>query len=273
MSSLTLNGAGGNIVATNQNGTPTYCPSGSTTPCPAELGSDGTITCHGSGSYGTGQVTFGGGNNNCPVPVVGTGNYQPLPPVLCPAPDNNPPTPCLPQPPPSGGYTCPANSSGNVTSPLEPGIYECTGTSLNFSNVSVDYSNNANNGQVQIYYFPPTGTGNTLTFNGPVNQWQNQSQGVVGNPAALQVYAAGSGTVNASGNVDAILYAPGWNMTINGSAKLTWTGAFVVNQFTMNGNPTLQINYDNRVQVPLLSTWEPSGITGIPPASFSLAFT
>lgn len=271
LSSLTLNGTGGNIVATDASGDATYCPSNSTNPCPAQLGSDGTITCHGTNSYGTGQVTFGGGNNNCPVPVVGAGNYLPLPPVPgCPGSIGAiPPQPCLPAPPSGTTYpNCPADASGNVNALLEPGIYECTGSKLNFTNVSVDYTSTANGGAVQIYLFPPTGQGDTINFTGPVNQWQDQANGVTGNPADLQVYAAGSGTITATGAVDSILYAPGWDMTIDGSAKLTWTGSFIVNQFTMNGNPTLNVNYDNRVQVPALSTWKSSNVHSIPPAKF-----
>jgi hypothetical protein len=270
VSSVTVNGNGGNIVATDENGNTTYCPTGSSNPCPAEIGSDGTVTCHGGSTYGTGQVVFGGGQNNCPVPITGTGNYHPLPPVLCPATYNNPPIPCLPQPPPTGGYTCPADASGNINvNPLEPGIYECTTSTLTFpTNETIDYTSSANLGQVQIYWFPPNSPSPSINFNGPVNQWQNQSSGIVGNPADLQIYAAGSGSINAGGNVNATLYAPGYGMTINGSAKLTWTGSFIVNQFTMNGNPTFQLNYDVREQSLLLSSWQPSGVAYVPPSSY-----
>jgi hypothetical protein len=90
----------------------------------------------------------------------------------------------------------------------------------------------------------------------------------VGDPSLLQIYAAGSGSISASNTVDANLYSPGYGMTINGSAKLTWTGAFIVNQFTMNGNPTFQLNYDVREQNLLLSQWQRSGIANVAPSSY-----
>lgn len=262
-SSLTLNGHGAaTIQATNQYGTPTGGP--------VYLGTDGTITCNGGGTDGTGQVKYGGGSNNCPAPIVGTGTYTPQPPSpTCPAPGaTTPPTPCMP----SGALPCPSDSSGNITGTLEPGVYDCTGTNLNFNGpISVDYSSTANNGQVQIYYFPPSGSSPTLNMTGPINT--SETSTIVGNPADLQIYAAGSGTVNAVGSINAILDAPGWGMTVNGSSTLVWTGGFAVNQFTMEGNPTLTINYDVRMSTLLQSNWQESNLTQVAPSSFTLSFT
>ncbi|HLX88441.1 MAG TPA: hypothetical protein VKR22_08320, partial [Acidimicrobiales bacterium] len=79
-SGVTFDGSGSSItLALTQ-------PDGSQTGL-ADVGSDGTITCHGSGTFGQNQVTFDGGNSNCPAWINESNSFTPQQPVSsCPAP-------------------------------------------------------------------------------------------------------------------------------------------------------------------------------------------
>jgi type II secretory pathway pseudopilin PulG len=275
-SAVTFNGAGSSITihATDAYGNPTGAP--------ADVGSDGTITCNGSGEYGTNQVTFDGGSSNCPAWVTNTSTYDPPQPVAScpPAQVTTPPTPCMPanpQPCPNGGDFSTGTSAPFI---LEPGVYDCSGNLTFGGTVEVDYSAQAqqvNNGEVQIFDFPPSGTKVDLQLQGAtVNQWETPppaSPAVVGNPADLQVYVAGScqGPEQLSHDTlfDGYLYAPGCSIKLNGG-QLTYTGAFVVNELTVNGNPNMVINYDERMSELVPSTWVVSNFAWVPPSQFSL---
>ncbi len=269
-SSVTFNGAGTAITihSTNQYGQSMNAP--------ADVGSDGTITCNGSGEYGTNQVTFDGGTSNCPAWLTNTATYDPPQPVSsCPPPvATTPATPCMPadpQPCPNGGDFSTGSSTPFV---LEPGVYECTGNITFGSTVNVDYSSSVNGGQVQIFDFPSSGTQPDISMAGSlVNQWEDQSATppVVGNPVDLQLYVAGScsGIQADHGTVfNGYLYAPGCSITLDGG-QLEWTGAFVLNQFTVNGNPNLTVNYDERMNELVQSSWVVSNFVWVPPSSFS----
>ncbi|MHB8263543.1 MAG: DUF7305 domain-containing protein [Acidimicrobiales bacterium] len=276
VSSVAMNGKSGsvNVQATDQYGQPTGAP--------ADLGSDSGITCHGSGSYGTAQITFDGGTSNCPSWVNGTSQYDPQPPVQsCPAPAGGfPPTPCMP----SDYQSCPGNGlfEGTKASPyiLEPGVYYCPNGVDFKGTVNVDYSSTANNGEVQIFVLPPSsGQASILMAGATVNQWEvppsQSSKPVVGNPVDLQVYAGGSGTVNVGNGSNAasfngLLYAPGMSLTVNGG-QLSLTGAFTLNQFTVNGSPNLQVHYDARVETLGASGWTSADVIEVSPSMFSLA--
>lgn len=278
-SAVTFNGSGSSVTveATDQYGNATGAP--------ADVGSDGTITCNGSGQYGTNQVTFDGGSSNCPSWVANTSTYDPPQPVAScpPAAVTTPPTPCMPanpQPCPNGGDFSTGTSTPFV---LEPGVYECTGNITFGGTVNVDYSESAqkvNNGEVQIFDFPPSGTKVNLQMQGSiVNQWETPppaSPAVVGNPADLQVYVAGScqGPVQLShGTIfDGYLYAPGCSVNANGG-QLTWVGAFVLNELTVNGNPNLTVKYDARMSKLVPSTWVVSNFAWVPPSQFPLSLS
>ncbi len=274
VSSVAMNGHSGsvNIQSTNQYGQATGAP--------ADLGSDSTITCHGSGSYGTAQITFDGGSSNCPSWVNGTNQYSPQPPAQsCPSPSGTfPPTPCMA----SDYQSCPNNGlfEGTAANPfvLEPGVYSCPNGVTFKGTVNVDYSSTANNGEVQIYVFPSGSSSASISMAGAtVNQWEvppPTSPSVVGNPVDLQLYAGGSGQIDvgngaAAASFDGLLYAPGWSVTVNGG-QLSMTGAFTVNQFTVNGNPNLQVNYDNRVEALGANGWTSEDIIQVAPSQFSL---
>jgi|GEM_PF-3123333 len=244
----------------------------------ADVGSTGTITCNGTGPYGTQQVTFNGGTFKCPDWVQEPAGYSPQQPsATCPPPQiSNPPTPCMP----SSYQTCPTNNT--FTGTVEPGVYYCQGSATFSGTVNVDYGSSVNNGQVQIYLFPPSGS-STVSIEmagAAVNQYQNAAANppLLGNPVDFQVYAAGSGTVDVGNGsntalFDGILYAPGMNMTVNGGSLL-WYGSFTLNQFSVHGNPNLNVNYmDQQMNTLLVKNWQVENFTQVPVSSFSLSFT
>lgn len=251
----------------------------------ADVGSDGTITCRGQGTYGQNQVTYDGGNSNCPAWINESNSYSPQQPVSsCPAPVSTvpPPTPCMP----STNMATPLCPAGGVfTSPIEPGVYDCTG-SITFSGTdALDYASTYNGGVVQIFLFPNSNGQSSIEMAGAnVNQYDNvagtcSGQGTFqcGDPTRLKVYAAGSGNVDVgSGSnaafFDGILYAPGMSMTVNGG-QLLWTGQFTLNQVLVHGNPNLSVHYDSRLGTIAQPTWQVEDFTAVPTQSFSLSLT
>jgi hypothetical protein len=274
--SVTFNGASGtyNVVATDQNGNPINAP--------ADVGSDGRITCHGSGNYGTAQVTYHGGSSNCPSWVEESSAYAPQDPTAtCPAPAATPPTPCMP----NNSEPCPNSGvfSGTQSSPfvLEPGVYECFGTVTFSGTVVVDSSSKTNGGKVQIYVFPSSQTGQTAieASGAVVNQYDTALEGscagqgtdACGDPTALQVYVAGPCSEADLGGAtfDGYLYAPSCPMTLNGG-QLTFDGAFVLEQLTVNGNPNLTVRYDSRMSALVPAVWQVSDWRWVPPSSVQI---
>jgi len=269
-------GSGTTIALTQPDGTQTGL---------ADVGSDGTITCHGSGTYGQNQVTYDGGNSNCPAWINEANSFTPQQPVnSCPAPVSvvPPPTPCMPS---SNLATplCPAG--GNFTSPIEPGVYSCTG-SITFSGTeNVDYGSSFNNGKVQIYLWPNALGQSSIEMTGAnVNQYDNYAgtcSGAgsfqCGDPRVMQVYAAGSGTVDvgagsAAATFDGVLYAPGMSMTVNGG-QLSWTGQFTLNQVVVNGNPNFSEHYDSRLGTIFQPSWQVQNFTGVSNSTFTLSLS
>ena len=256
----------------------------------ADVGSDGTITCHGSGSDGQNQVTFDGGNSNCPSWLNESNSYTPQQPwgppptYSCPSPVSvtPPPQPCMPTSPSSilASPACPSNGAFSGT--IEPGVYSCTG-SLSFSGtVNVDYSSSVNGGRVQIFLWPDDKGQVSINMSGATVNNYDTTAGTCngagsfqcGDPTALQVYAKGSGpiTVGNGSNAatfDGILYAPGMAMTVHGG-QLLWIGQFTVNQVVVDGNPNFSVHYDARLGGVAQPTWQVQNFTVVPPSTFSL---
>jgi hypothetical protein len=281
-SNVTFNGSGSNVTIEQTNSVGAQTGG-------ADVGSDGTITCHGGGSDGQNQVTYDGGNSNCSSWLNEANDYTPQQPVsTCPAPASTvpPPTPCMPSDP----QPCPSGGSFNGSSSpyvLEPGVYECTGSITFSGTVNVDYGSSNNGGQVQIFLFPNSNGQSAIEMAGAtVNQYDNtpNTQGCdgqgsfeCGNPADLQVYAAGSGAVDVgSGSnaalFDGMLYAPGMSMTVRGG-QLLWIGQFILNQVIVNGNPNFSVHYDTRVSSVAQLVWQVENFTAIAPQSFSLSLS
>ena len=65
------------------------------------------------------------------------------------------------------------------------------------------------------------------------------------------------------------MYAPNADATSN-ACKADWRGSLVINTFTCNGGPHLQVHYDNRIQSIVSSAWSVSNYTEIPSAQVSL---
>jgi hypothetical protein len=89
-----------------------------------------------------------------------------------------------------------------------------------------------------------------------------------GDPTALRVYVAGAGKILEgngahSGSFTGIMYAPSADAT-NNSCKADWRGSIVVNTFTCNGGPHLQVWYDTRIQSIVQSSWSVTNYTEIP---------
>lgn len=278
-SGVTFNGSASNLTIekTQPDGTQTGL---------ADVGSDGTITCHGSGTYGQNQVTYDGGNSNCPAWINESNSFTPQQPVAsCPAPVSTvpPPTPCMPSTNPATPL-CPAG--GIFTGTIEPGVYDCTGSITFSGSVSLDYASSYNGGRVQIFEFPNTSTGqSSIEMAGAtVNQYDTTAgscdgQGTFqcGDPTALQVYAAGSGTVDVgdgskAASFDGILYAPGLSMTVHGG-QLLWVGQFTLNQVLIDGNPNLSVHYDSRLGNVAQPTWQVQNFSTVSTKTFTLSLT
>lgn len=248
----------------------------------ADVGSDGTVVCNGSGTYGQNQVTYDGGSSNCPGWENETNTYDPQQPVKgCPAPPvmNPPPIPCM-------GSTYLACPAGNTfTGTVSGGVYYCKGSVTFSGTVNLDSSDDP----VKIFLFPDSNGQSNINMAGAVvNQYDNtpDSPGCdgnttvlydCGNPVDMQVYAAGSGTVNvgngsSGATFDGILYAPGLNLTAN-SGQVLWTGSLTVNQIVINGNPNFSLHYDVRMATVAQPTWQIQNFTSIAPQSFSLSLT
>jgi hypothetical protein len=270
VSSLDYEGDMNSIQATDPNGNPTGGP--------APIGSAGFIKCS-TGTAGTEQDIFGPGTG-CANTVHPPGTYSPKQPLAaCPAPPNIPPTPCMPpnpQPCPNGGVF------DGSTSPfvLEPGVYQCTGSITFKGTVNIDYSSAANGGRVQIYLFPASGqTTTTIDMTGAtINQWK--SPPIVGDPTALQIYAAGGpGSVLNPGpppnaaSFNGLLYAPGMDSV---SPKVNLTGGFVLNSWNnadADGQTwDLVFNLDTRVTTLGNALWVATlqDFMQIPPSQFSI---
>ena len=277
-SGVTFDGSGTNITLalTQPDGTQTGL---------ADVGSDGTITCHGSGTYGQNQVTYDGGNSNCPAWLNEANSFTPQQPVAsCPAPVSvvPPPTPCMPANN-RASPLCPAN--GVFTSPIEPGVYDCTGSITFSGTVNFDYSNSYNGGKAQIYLFPDAnGQSNIEMAGATVNQYDNYAGSCdgagsfqCGDPRALQIYAAGSGNVDVgagsnTASFDGVLYAPGLSMTVNGG-QLLWIGQFTLNQVLIHGNPNFSVHYDSRLGTIYQPSWQVQNFTGVPNETFTLSLS
>ena len=242
------------VKGNNKSGDPSETdPSGNLMNGPSPVASDGSVSCNGGSTTGTEQDIYGSGSGCANTVTFPATAYVPqLPVSSCPAPSVTvPPTPCMPPSP----QACP--SGGTFAGILQPGVYDCTG-SISFSGtVSVNYGSSMNGGKVQIFVFPVSGVPTTIDLStATVNQYDNvagtcngQGSYQCGDPTALQVYSAapvGSGsTISTGPDFDGLLYAPGMDLTANG--HLQWTGALVVNNFTMHGGPNLAFEYDSRI--------------------------
>lgn len=163
----------------------------------------------------------------------------------------------------AAGYTV---TGGTTASPvtIEPGIYVCRGGLTMTGTVNIDYSSQTNGGRVEIFVFPPVGsaTSPNVSFSGAtVNACEpplvttgsansgSCTGGLVGDPTDLQIYASGSGTATLGGsNVNAVFWGPGMNLTLNGNSdSLNWTGSLILGGVTANGNPSFNLNFDQRL--------------------------
>lgn len=256
-SSLTFNGDGENTAVTG-----------------SDVGSDGTIDCHGGGQDGNHQVTYGGGGEEgCPAPLVGSGTYQPQAPVQsCPAPASTPPTPCMP----AGALPCPVG--GIFTGTVAPGAYYCPEAVVFAQTMTVGAGSSDGDGDegntvtddgdaddgVQVYVFPPAGTSPAVELSGSTDN-------AGGDPTMLRLYVAGNGAIDPgtgsfAASFTGLIYAPDASMTVNGGS-LSLDGAIVVNQFTVNGNPNLSVTYDARIDRLVQQDWTVSNYTEIPAAT------
>jgi hypothetical protein len=174
---------------------------------------------------------------------------------------NVPTTPCLP----AAHLACPA-VGGVLPALLNPGVYYCSqtdlgaGKTLSFPNVFNVAAGATNNGVVEIYIIPTDNTSLTVSI---ADALVNNN----GDPTKLRVYLAG-GTVDPgngahSGDFTGIMYAPN-AQEANPSCKANWRGALVVNTFTCNGGPHLQVHYDTRMQTLVQASWTISNYTEIP---------
>jgi hypothetical protein len=233
---LTFNGNGGGTIRAT-------LPNGSLDPNrQARVGSNHAIVVHSGQGAGDGQVyyTTQGSCSGCPAGVVAQGPYDT-------------PDPVVPSSASPGG--CPG-TNGTVTGVLAAGTYICS-QDVTFSG-TVTLS-----GAVTIYMQNPS-TGNQTSDLDMSGATVNSG----GDPVNLQIFKIGSGTVDPGNGSHAadftgIVYAPGADMTVNGG-QLTWTGSLTLNTFTVNGNPNLNFNYDQRVLALVLQDWKIQDYTEIP---------
>jgi hypothetical protein len=243
----------GPIETVDTSGNPVLIPS-------ADVASNGQITCKGANSPAHQQDYFKGGGTSCDNGYILPGSYNPQDPTLtCPAPINTPTTPCLP----ATHSTCPA-VNGVLPNSLIPAVYYCNqidlaGGSLNFpANFTVGFGG-ANGGVVDIYVIPTNSASITVSIS-------DATVNLNGDPTKLRVYLAGGkidpGNGAHSGDFTGILYAPSAS-EVNSSCGANWTGALVLNVFTCNGGPHLQVHYDTRVQSITQASWTVSDYTEI----------
>jgi hypothetical protein len=234
---------------------------------PPDVASNGQITCHGADSPAHHQDYFKGGGTSCDNGYLLPGSYNPLSPTLtCPAPVNTPTTPCLP----ASHNPCPA-VNGVLPAVLTPGVYYCSQADLpsrtiGFPSTTTIGAGLANNGVVEIYIIPTDNSDITFSI-------ADATVNLNGDPTKLRVYlAAGNvdpGNGAHSGDFTGILWAPDAD-EVNASCKANWRGALVVNTFTCDGGPHLQVHYDSRIQTITQSTWTVTNYTEIPSSRVSL---
>jgi Tfp pilus assembly protein PilX len=240
-------------------------------------GPGGTLTCNGPTDLNAIYVNYGGSISKC-TPVENLGPiYDPQEPSqTCPAaanPYGAPPTPCMP----STASACTAMGAGVTgtdatgytvtgTTTLEPGIYVCRGGLTMTGTVKVDYKQNPlqNNGQVEIFVFPPVGstTSPNITLTGStINACETTGTGatgtepatcnggLIGDPTDVQIYGWGSGNAYlGAANVNAVFWGPGMLLKTNGAAQsLNWTGGIILGGVEADGSVSFTLNYDQRL--------------------------
>ncbi len=237
------------------------------TPAP-DVATNGQVTCNGSDSPAHHQNYYKGGGTSCANGYLVAGTYDPKDPVSsCPAAPNVPPTPCVP----TGVLPCPA-VGGTLPASLLPGVYQCTqadaaGGTISFPGTFTTGAGSNNNGVVELFVMSTNGTNLNVSFAGAdVN--------LNGDPTKLRVYLAGAGSVLEgngahAGSFTGIMYAPNVDATGN-ACKADWRGSLIVNTFTCNGGPHLQVHYDTRIQTIVSSAWSVSNYTEIPSSQVSL---
>jgi hypothetical protein len=267
--SITFNGNSGNfnpatgvgpVETVDANGNPVLVP-------PANVASNGSITCNGSNSPANQQNYFKGGGSSCSNAYLVPGSYNPQNPTLtCPAPVNIPTTPCLP----ASYNVCPA-INGVLPATLAPGVYYCSQTdlaakTLSFPSTFTVAAGAANNGVVDLFVIPTDNSSVTVSIS-------DATVNLNGDPTKLRVYLSG-GTVDPgngghAGDFTGILYAPN-AQEVSPACKANWRGALVLNTFTCDGGPHLQVHYDSRIQSLTQDSWTVTNYTEIPSGQVTL---
>lgn len=267
--SITFNGNTGNFNPANgvgpvetvdANGNPVLVPA-------ADVASNGSITCNGSNSPAHQQDYFKGGGSSCSNAFLVPGSYNPQnPSATCPAPVNVPTTPCLP----ASHNACPA-INGTLPASLAPGAYYCTqtdlaGGTLSFPSTFTVAAGAANNGVVEIFVIPTNNTSLTVSIS-------DATVNLNGDPTKLRVYLSGGsvdpGNGAHAGDFTGIMWAPNAQET-NPGCKANWRGGLVLNTFTCNGGPHLQVHYDTRMLSITQDSWTVTNYTEIPSGQVTL---
>jgi hypothetical protein len=273
---------------------------------PAPIGSDGSIICNGAGNDGTSQQVYGGGSDNCPVPIRPPGTYDPAPPTLqC----NSPFTymsPCAwgdsssstststwaptqtyvsdgTSNPEVVAQTCPSGNqfgqSGQTTQ-YPAGVYVCFGdvtfsgtidvtnvTSGTGSGVTSTDDGDGDDGMQVFVFNAPGDPSPTVNLSGATINGTQPAQD-------FRLYVAGtSPTINpGNGNsvtaVTGLIWAPTGSLTVNGG-QLTLDGSLVIGNLTINGNPNLKLTYDYGLTDLVQQNWQVGDYTEIPVRCFS----
>jgi hypothetical protein len=282
-----FNGNSGNYNPLNSQGpVETVDAAGNPVSTPAaDVASNGLITCTGAPSPAHQQDYFMGGGTNCGNGYLKTGSYNPQnPSPNCPAPPNVPTTPCVP----AGPLPCPVVPGTSMFQNLVlGGSYLCTqkdaaGGLLQFP---PGFQVAKGNGPVEIYILPTDNPPTNITLSIADTGCQpnmidpcplginNVANDGVGDPTNLRVYMSG-GTVDPgggshSGDFTGIMYAPN-AAEANPSCYANWRGGLVVNAFTCNGGPHLNVKYDTRMMTLTETHWTVSNYTEIPSTSVTL---
>jgi hypothetical protein len=264
---ITLNGRGSNTSITN-----------------GPIGSDGSIICNGGGNDGTSQDVFGGGSDNCPVPVHPPGSYNPQPPTqTCPPRGFTFMAPCVPTG--SSLQPCPSNNTFSTGLYLT-GVYVCSGDVTFSGTVTVappvldgdkdDAVTSTDDGDsddgMQVFVFPTSSDPSpTVNMSGAtINPTQPATD--------FRLYVAGTaptinpGTGSAAATVTGLIWAPTGSLTVDGG-QMTVTGSLVLANMTINGNPNLTITYDYSLNNLVQQDWQAGDFTEIPVSCFSDSLT
>ena len=220
------------------------------------IGTNGTLTCNPSNPAQSSFVYPPHGDGTGCDSEVGSGTYDPQPPVSgCPAPENTPSTPCV-DPADPATNSCPVvGATSTLQNNIAEGTYLCTQAVVFPSNVTIT-------GPVKLFVLAD-GSPQPITLD-------NTTVNAGGSAGDFLLYVDGAGDITTNGNhafnFTGVLHAPEMEMTGNG-CKATIFGSIVLASFDCNGGPNFDFTYDSSLYELLDEDWRIRDFEEIPSSS------